>query len=74
MAKKKFIQKAVAKMKRKGTIGSYGHHSEKTMKRDIKKGGKRGKKAQFALNMKRIASKRKSKRKARKSRRSKRTR
>ena len=56
---KKFIQKAVAKMKKKGTLGSYGHHSEKTMEADKKKGGKIGKKANFALNMRRIADKKK---------------
>lgn len=57
----KWIQKASDKMKKKGTLGSYGHHSEKTMEKDISKGGKRGKKAQFALNMRKIAAKRKHK-------------
>lgn len=60
MAKgEKFIQKAKARMKKKGTEGSYGHHSEKQMEKDKAKGGKIGKKANFALNMKRINSKRK---------------
>jgi hypothetical protein len=45
-------------MKRRGTLGSYGHHSDSQKKRDIKKGGKLAKKAQFALNMSRISKKR----------------
>ncbi len=55
----KWIQAARKKMERKGTVGSYGSHSEKQERKDIRKGGKLGKKAQFALNMKRIASRRK---------------
>ncbi len=61
MAGTKWIQKAREKMKRKGTEGSYGHHSEKQMDRDIKKGGKLGKKAQFAKNMAKIRAKHKRK-------------
>jgi hypothetical protein len=57
--KKKWIQGAEAEMERKGTKGSYGSHSEKQQKRDIKRGGKIGKKAQFALNMRKIAARRK---------------
>lgn len=64
MAKGLWIQKARKKMERKGTVGSYGHHSEAQMKKDIAKGGKLGKKAQFALNMERIAAKRKGKKRA----------
>lgn len=56
---KKFIQKAVKKMQDKGTVGSYGHHSVAEMKADKKKGGKVAKKANFALNMERIAKKHK---------------
>lgn len=66
--KRKWIQAANREMERKGTKGSYGHHSEKQMNKDIRKGGKRGKKAQFAKNMRKIAKRRKrrgSKRKAR---------
>lgn len=55
----KFIQKATARMKKKGTLGSYGHHSVAQMEKDKAKGGKIGKKANFALNMARIAKKRK---------------
>jgi len=54
----KWIQKAVARMKRKGTLGSYGSHSVKAMKRDIARGGKMGRKAQFALNMRKIGARR----------------
>lgn len=54
-----WIQSARARMKRKGTVGSYGSHSQKSMKRDIKRGGKVGKKAQFALNIRKIAARRK---------------
>jgi len=53
----KWIQAAREKMKKKGTVGSYGHHSEKQMDRDIHKGGKLGKKAQFAKNMRKIGKK-----------------
>lgn len=53
---KKWIQAARESMKRRGTVGSYGHHSPAQMKRDIRAGGKRGKKARFALNMRRIAA------------------
>ena len=55
----KWIQGARKEMERKGTVGSYGHHSEKQMDRDIAKGGKRGKKALFAKNMRKIANRRK---------------
>lgn len=62
MAKRKggrFIQKATARMKRKGTLGSYGHHSMKQMSKDKAKGGAIGKKANFAMNMAKIRSKKK---------------
>lgn len=49
------LARARAEMERKGTLGSYGHHSEHEMHADIRKGGKVGKKAQFALNMHKIA-------------------
>lgn len=45
-------------MEAKGTKGSFGHHSMGVIDKDIKKGGKLGKKAQFAKNMKAIAAKR----------------
>jgi len=62
MAKRKsgkWLQKARKRMEAKGTVGSYGSKSVAQEKKDIKKGGKLAKKAQFALNMKRLASKRK---------------
>jgi hypothetical protein len=46
-------------MARRGTKGSYGHHSVAQMKRDKAKGGALGKKANFALSMRKIASRRK---------------
>jgi hypothetical protein len=55
----KWIQAASRRMARKGTKGSYGHHSVAQMKRDKAKGGAIGKKANFALSMKKIASRRK---------------
>ena len=61
MAKKKWIGSARKRMEEKGTVGSYGHHTEKQEKKDIAKDGKKGKKAQFALNMRKIAAKRKHK-------------
>jgi hypothetical protein len=62
------LKRARASMKRRGTIGSYGHHTEAQDRKNIRKGGKLAKKAQFALNMKRLSSRRK----RRNSRRSKR--
>lgn len=56
---KKWIQSVVAKMKEKGTLGSYGKSIAKKNKKNIAKGGKIGKKAQFAENMRKIAAKRK---------------
>lgn len=50
-----WIQTAVKKMKAKGTIGSYGKSTAKKNKKNIAKGGKIGKKAQFAENMRKIA-------------------
>lgn len=46
----KWLQGARAEFKRKGTLGSYGSHSDAQKRRDIAKGGKIGRKAQFALN------------------------
>lgn len=54
-----FIQKAVAKMKAKGTIGSFGKATPKKIAAGKKAGGKMAKKAVFAQNMKAIAAKRK---------------
>lgn len=44
----RWMQAASESMEKRGTKGSYGHHSMKQINRDIKKGGKIGKKAQFA--------------------------
>lgn len=49
--KRKWIQSAVKRMKRKATVGSYGHKTVKQMKRDKARGGAIGKKANFALNV-----------------------
>ncbi len=53
----KWIQKAVAKMKAKGTLGSFGKATSKKINSGLKKGGKMAKKAQFAKAMKKIAKK-----------------
>lgn len=60
----KWIQKATAKMKKKGTLGSFGKATSKKIAHDKKLGGKMKKKAIFAQNMKRIAEKRKGKKRA----------
>ena len=57
--KRKWVQAAREEMERRGTIGSYGHHSARQQERDIKKGGRKGKKALFARNMRVAAAKRK---------------
>lgn len=53
-----WIQKAVNKMKKKGTIDSFGKATPKKIASAKKKGGKVAKKAIFAQNMKKIAKKR----------------
>ena len=59
MAGKYFIQEATERMKRKGTLGSFGKATKKKISAAKKKGGKAKKKAIFAENMKKIAAKRK---------------
>lgn len=54
-----FIQKAVAKMKQKGTIGKFGKATEKKIAAGKKAGGVKKKEAVFAQNMKKIAAKHK---------------
>ncbi len=54
----KWIQKAVAKMKKKGTLGSFGKATNKKIRTGLKKGGKPAKKAAFAKAMKSIAKRR----------------
>lgn len=52
---KKWIQKAVSKMKKKGTLGKFGKATNKKIKAGLKKGGKAAKRAAFAKAMKKIA-------------------
>ena len=59
MAKKRWLAEARESMERRGTVGSYGKASARKTSRDIKRGGKIGKKAQFAANMRKIAARRK---------------
>ena len=58
-----WIQAAVAKMKRQGTLGSFGKATPKKIKAGLKAGGKMAKKALFAQNVKKIAQRKKRKRK-----------
>lgn len=60
----KWIQKADAKMKSKGTKGSFGKTTEKKVRAAKKEGGVMAKKAQFAENIKKIAKNREGKTKA----------
>ena len=55
----KFIQKATAKMKAKGTLGAFGKATPKKIAAGKKAGGVEEKRAVFAENMKKIAAKRK---------------
>lgn len=55
----KFIQAATERMRRKGTLGSFGKATRSKIARAKKRGGKARKKAIFAENMKRIAQRRK---------------
>lgn len=57
MAKKHWIQKATAKMKKKGTLGSFGKATPKKIAAAKAKGGKAEKKAIFAQNVKKAARK-----------------
>jgi hypothetical protein len=51
----KWIQKATEKMKKKGTLGSFGKATGKKIAAGKKAGGAEEKKAVFAQNMKRIS-------------------
>lgn len=53
----KWIQKAVKKMEKKGTIGKFGKATAKKIASAKKKGGIAKKRAIFAQNMKKIAKK-----------------
>src|SRR5215468_772962 len=55
---KRFIQKAVARMEEKGTVGSFGRATPGKIARAKRHGGKEAKKAIFAANMKKIAQRR----------------
>jgi hypothetical protein len=57
----RWIQKARARMKKKGTVGAFGKATSKKIASGKKKGGLQKKRAVFAQNMKRIAAKRKRK-------------
>jgi len=52
-----WIKKATDKMKAKGTLGSFGKATPKKISAAKKQGGKMEKRAVFASNMKKIASK-----------------
>jgi hypothetical protein len=54
---KHWIQSATAKMKKKGTLGSFGKATPKKIAHAKAEGGKEEKKAVFAENMKSIARK-----------------
>ena len=56
-AKDFWIQSAVEKMKRKGTLGKFGKASVKKVAAAKKKGGVEKKRAIFAENMRKIAHK-----------------
>ena len=55
--KANWIQKATAKMKKKGTLGKFGKATSKKIAAGKKAGGKLKKEAVFAANMKKIAKK-----------------
>jgi len=55
----KWIQKATAKMKRKGTIGAFGKATPSKIATAKKQGGLAKKRAIFAQNMRKIARKHK---------------
>jgi hypothetical protein len=57
--KRKWLQAAREKMEEKGSVGSYGKSSPAKDKRNIAKGGVMAKKAQFAMNMRKAAARRK---------------
>ncbi len=54
---KHWIQRATAKMKSKGTLGSFGKATSKKIAHAKEEGGEMEKKAVFAENMKKIARK-----------------
>lgn len=54
----RWIQAATEKMKRKGTLGSFGPATASNIARGKRAGGKERKKAIFAENMRKIAQRR----------------
>lgn len=59
---RKWIQKAAAKMEKKGTVGAFGPATSKNIARGKKAGGLEKKRAIFAQNMKKIAARRRGRR------------
>jgi hypothetical protein len=57
--KKRWIQKAVRRMKKRGTVGSFGKATKKKIAAGKRAGGRRAKQAVFAQNMARISRRRK---------------
>ena len=57
--KAKWIQGATARMKKRGTLGSFGKATPKKIAAGKRAGGERKKEAVFAENMRAIARKRK---------------
>jgi hypothetical protein len=57
--KRRFIQKAVARMEEKGTVGAFGAATPRKIARAKAKGGLQAKRAVFAENMRKIARRRK---------------
>lgn len=51
----KWMEHAAAKMKRKGTVGSFGKATSKNIKSGLAKGGAMAKKAAFAKAAKSVA-------------------
>lgn len=51
----KWIQKATAKMEKKGTVGAFGKATPKKIAAGKKEGGVEAKRAVFAQNMKKIS-------------------
>ena len=56
---KRWIQSATAKMKKRGTLGSFGKATPSKIAAGRKTGGLQAKKANFAANMMKIARRRK---------------
>lgn len=63
--KRRWIQKATAKMKRKGTVGAFGKATKKKIAAAKKRGGLAAKRAVFAENMAKISRRRSRKKKRR---------